>query len=370
MSEFSTADGEYMAQALRLARKGIYSSQPNPRVGCVLVKKGEVVGEGWHQQAGGPHAEIVALAMAGTKARGATAYVTLEPCSHHGKTPPCTDALLQAGVIEVIFASEDPNSNVEGITALQDAGIDVRMGLLVAEAQSLNEGFFSRMQRQQPFVRLKIATSLDGATAMADGNSQWITGSAARADVQRWRARSCAVLTGVGTVIADDPSLTVRDESLETLGRQPLRVIIDSRLRTPATSRFLQLPGRSLIFCIDDANRASLETAGAEVFKVAAAAKQVSLPAVLRGLAELQVNDVLIEAGPSLAGAFLEAGLVDELVIFQAPHIMGSETRRMVTTRHWTALHDRQALEIKDLRRVGEDMRIIARPGRHKSAPV
>jgi diaminohydroxyphosphoribosylaminopyrimidine deaminase/5-amino-6-(5-phosphoribosylamino)uracil reductase len=340
----------------------MYSCQPNPRVGCVLVRNGEVVGEGWHRVAGGPHAEIVALAAAGDRARGATAYVTLEPCSHHGKTPPCSDALIKAGVSDVVFAAADPNARVDGMAVLQSAGIGVRQGLLAGEAQSLNEGFFSRMQRQRPLIRLKVATSLDGATAMADGSSQWITGGSARADVQRWRASAGAVLTGIGTVIADDPSLTVRDATIETAGRQPIRVIIDSHLRTPATSRFLQLPGRSVIYCIDDARRKVLEDAGAEVFVVAAEAGQVSLAAVARELAALEVNDVLVEAGPALAGAFLQAGLVDELVIYQAPHIMGSETRGMFGTQGWTSLQDRQALKLTDVRRVGEDMRIIARP--------
>lgn len=362
MSEFNATDSDHMAHALRLARRGMYSCQPNPRVGCVLVRKGEVVGEGWHRVAGGPHAEIEALAAAGKRARGATAYVTLEPCSHHGKTPACSDALIAAGISEVVFAAADPNGKVDGVGALQTAGIQVRQGLLASEARSLNEGFFSRMEQRRPLIRLKVATSLDGATAMADGTSQWITGAAARADVQRWRASAGAVLTGIGTIIADDPSLTVRDATIETAGRQPIRVIVDSHLRTPATSRFLQLPGRSVIYCIDDTRRGDLEEAGAEVTVVAAEAGQVSLLAVASALAELEVNDVLVEAGPALAGAFLQAGLADELLIYQAAHLMGSETRGMFGTHGWTTLRDRQALKLIDVRRVGEDMRIIARP--------
>ena len=362
MSDFNAADCNFMARALHLARRGLYSSQPNPRVGCVLVKDGEVVGEGWHEKAGGPHAEVVAIEAAGESARGATAYITLEPCSHQGKTPPCTDALLLAGIRDVVFATEDPNDSVDGTAVLQAAGVRVRKGLRASDARQLNEGFFSRMQRQRPLIRLKVASSLDGATAMADGNSQWITGPAARADVQRLRAEACAVLTGVGTIIADDPSLTVRDKNLKTGGRQPLRVIIDSHLRTPASSRFLQLDGRRVIYCIDDSGKQVLESAGAEVAVVAAEGARVSLPAVVEALAALEINEVLVEAGQILAGAFLQAGLVDELVIYQAPHIMGSETRGMFKTSGWTALADRQPLDIIDVRRVGEDTRIIARP--------
>lgn len=353
-----------MARALRLARRGLYSAHPNPRVGCILVKDGTIVGEGWHARAGEAHAEINALSDAGDAAAGATAYVTLEPCSHDDKTGPCTAALIGAGVTEVVLAMIDPFPEVagSGCRALEQAGIGVRSGLMQAEAERLNEGFLSRVTRGRPFVRAKIAASLDGATAMANGQSQWITGAEARQDVQRMRAASGAILTGIGTVLADDPSLTVRDASLT--GSQPLRVILDSRLRMPPSACMLELPGRTEIFCTDDAKRASLEAAGAAVHVVAAEAGRVDLHAALGELADLEVNDVLVESGPGLSGALLAAGLVDELVIYQAPHIMGSETRGMFATPGWRDLGDRLELDIIDSRQVGRDTRVTARISR------
>jgi diaminohydroxyphosphoribosylaminopyrimidine deaminase/5-amino-6-(5-phosphoribosylamino)uracil reductase len=359
---FDAADCRFMARALQLAWRGRYSAHPNPRVGCVLVRDGRVVGEGWHERTGEAHAETVALAAAGAAASGATAYVTLEPCSHHGKTPPCADALIRAGIADVVIAMQDPNPSVSGsgIGALRQAGIGVRLGLMQSEAGFLNRGFASRMQRGRPFVRLKMAASLDGCTAMADGQSQWISGAEARADVQRLRAESGAVMTGVGTVLSDDPSLTVRDKGTAT--QQPRRVILDSRLRMPLSAVMLTLAGHTDIFCIDDARRAPLEAAGATVHRSPAKDAHVDLEPMLRSLAEMQVNDLLVEAGRSLAGAMLSDGLVDELVIYQAPHIMGSETRGMFATPGWQSLEQRLDLEIVDVRNFGRDRRIIARP--------
>jgi len=364
MSEFTSADHEFMAQALRLARRGLYTAHPNPRVGCVLVSSGEVIGEGWHRLTGEPHAEINALAMAGDKARGCVAYVTLEPCSHHGKTSPCVAALIDAGVTRVIAAMGDPNPQVagSGFEALRAADLNVDVGLMHSAAYTLNQGFVSRLERGRPFVRLKIAASLDGRTAMASGESQWITGEAARQDVQRLRAASGAVMTGIATVLADDPSLTVRDESIDNDGLQPIRVVLDSQLKMPATAGMLKLQGRTTVFCVNDANRQALGDAGAEIFQVADSAGHTDLISVLEMLAELEVNDVLVEAGPVLAGSLLTAGLVDELVIYQAPHMMGSETRGMVVTPAWQSLQQRQSLEIVDVRMLGQDIRITARP--------
>jgi len=364
MSAFSAADHEYMAEALRLARRGIYTAHPNPRVGCVLVKSGEVVGSGWHRKTGEAHAEINALTIAGDQAKGSTAYVTLEPCSHHGKTRPCVDALVEAGIVTVIAAMGDPHPSVSGagFDALGSAGIDVCVGLLQAEARRLNEGFISRLERGRPFVRLKFAASLDGRTAMASGESQWITGEAARQDVQRLRAASGAILTGISTVMTDDPSLTVRDESIDTGGLQPLRVVLDSQLKMERSARMLTLPGKTVVFCADDSNRRALDDAGVEIHVVPDAVQRTDLASVLNVLADMEINDVLVEAGPLLAGALLSADLVDELVIYQAPHMMGSETRGMITSPDWLALKQRQELEIVDIRMVGRDIRITAVP--------
>jgi len=364
MSEFTSADHEFMALALRLARRGVYTAHPNPRVGCVIVNSGEVVGEGWHRKTGEAHAEINALAAAGKQANGSTAYVTLEPCSHHGKTSPCVDALIKAGVARVVAAMGDPNPSVagSGFDALGNAGIKVSTGLLQADAGKLNEGFLSRLERGRPFTRLKIAASLDGRTAMSTGESQWITGEAARRDVQRLRAASGAVMIGIATAIADDPSLNVRDATIRNDDIQPLRVILDSELKMSPSARMLKLPGSTAIFCVDDSKRRALEDAGADIYVVSGAAGQTHLPSVMRKLAKLEMNDVLVEAGPILAGSLLSAGLVDELVIYQAPHIMGSETRGMVTTPAWLSLEQRQALEIVDVRKLGQDIRITARP--------
>jgi len=359
---FSPADSRHMALALQLARRGRYTAHPNPRVGCVIVSGDTVVGKGWHERTGEAHAEVHALRDAGNRAAGAVAYVTLEPCSHDGRTPPCTVALIAAGIREVVCAVTDPNPKVagSGLQALRDAGIGTRVGLMAEAAEALNRGFWSRMQRGRPFVRLKVAASLDGATAMDSGESQWITGEAAREDVQILRAESGAIVTGIGTVVADDPSLTLRRAGPGD--RQPLRVIVDSGLRTPAEARLLGLEGKTMVFCADDTNAPAMERAGATIRRCAGPDGRVDLRAMLEQLGALEINDALVESGPTLSGALLEEGLVDELVIYMAPHIMGSETKRMFSTPGWRRLADRARLTVTDLRRVGDDIRITATP--------
>jgi diaminohydroxyphosphoribosylaminopyrimidine deaminase/5-amino-6-(5-phosphoribosylamino)uracil reductase len=360
----NAADSQWMAQALRLAERGLYTTSPNPRVGCVLVRHGKVVGEGWHERAGEPHAEVHALREASAAARGATAYVTLEPCSHHGRTPPCTDALIAAGVLRVVVAVQDPNPLVagQGIARLREAGIEVECGLMEADARELNIGFFSRMTRATPWVRSKIAASLDGRTALANGTSKWITGEAARRDVQHWRARSCAVLTGIGTVLADDPQLNVRGIETE---RQPLRVVVDSELRTPLDARIYA--GGLLIYTAaeDAAKRAALQARGAEVVMLAAEG-QVNLPAVMSDLGQRGINEVLVEAGRTLNGALLKAGVVDELVLYLAPQLLGDAARGLADLGELTQLQQRVALQWQDVRQVGSDLRIVARISKEK----
>jgi len=361
MSGYSASDSANMAKALRLAARGEFTAHPNPMVGCVLVRDSKVIGEGWHALAGEAHAEINALDAAGDAA-GATAYVTLEPCAHHGKTPPCVAALIEAGVAEVVCAMQDPFDGVggRGFAALENAGIRLRTGLMAAEAEQLNRGFLRRVSYGRPFVRVKIASSLDGAIAMQNGQSQWLTGPAARADVQRLRARSGAIMTGIGTVLADDPSFNVRDESIDMAGRQPARVVLDSSLRMPLSSGMLCLRGKTIVYCVDDSAREALEKEGAEVVKTPGDDSSVDLGSVLDDLGRRDINDLLVEAGPGVAGSLVSAGLVDELVIYQAPHIMGSETIAMFRTPAWTELADRKSLEITDVRRVGADTRITA----------
>lgn len=353
-------DIRYMAQALRLARLGLNTTTPNPRVGCVLVRDGQVIAEGWHQRAGEAHAEADALKRAGESARGATAYVTLEPCSHHGRTPPCADALIAAGVARVVCASEDPNPQVtgRGIARLQDAGIAVRSGVLASEAIELNAGFFSRMQRGRPRVVCKMAISLDGRTAMASGESKWITGDAARADVQRLRARSCAVVTGAGTVLADDPRLDVREAS-----RQPLRVVVDSALRTPAVARVLSQPGAALLAYVTDPDvmAVALQAAGAMLMHLPGEDGRVDLHALLAALAERGCNEVLLESGATLAGAFAQAGLIDEYKFYMAPVLLGSSARPLLELP-FTQMAERMALRITAIEAVGDDWRISALP--------
>jgi len=361
---FTDIDARHMARALELARRGLFTTDPNPRVGSVIVKDGNVVGEGFHARAGEPHAEIHALRAAGEQARGATVYLTLEPCCHHGKTPPCSDALIAAGVGRVIAAMQDPNPRVagKGFAALNAAGIGTASGLMQAEAEALNPGFIRRMKTGRPYVRVKLAASLDGRTAVANGESKWITGEAARADVQRLRARSSAILTGVGTVLADDPSLNVRAFDI---GRQPLRVVVDSKLRTPPQAKMLSLPGSTLLVtAANDAARAEkLLAIGAEILQLGMDGR-VDLNALLAALASREVNEVLVEAGATLSGAFLEAGLVDELVLYYAPTLLGDKGRGMFRLDGIAKMTDRVALEIKDIRAIGQDWRVIARPAK------
>ncbi len=374
MSGDAADDLACMARAMRLARLGLFTTDPNPRVGCVLVRAGEVVGEGYHRRAGEPHAERNALTAAVGQARGATAYVTLEPCCRQGKTPPCTEGLLTAGVRRVVAAMVDPNPLVagRGLETLKAAGVAVQVGVLAAEARALNPGFIKRMSQGLPYVRCKLAASLDGRTAMASGESKWITSEPARRDVQRLRARSSAILTGIGTLLADDPALDLRLGAEELPGmrpgeqiRQPLRVLIDSRLRTPANARMLGLPGTTLIACPEGqapSDVMRLEAAGAQVYVCAGRGGRVDLASLLRDLARREINEVLVEAGPTLAGAFLEAGLVDELVLYLAPHIMGDAARGLFRLPGLERMRDRIELTIRDLRMVGPDLRITAVP--------
>lgn len=355
-----------MARALALARRGMYTTTPNPRVGCVIVKNHEVVGEGYHVSAGSAHAEVVALQKAGARSQGATVYVTLEPCAHHGRTPPCTEALVQARVAKVIAAMADPNPLVsgKGMAFLREADIEVLTGLMEAEARTLNAGFILRMTAQRPLVRLKIAASLDGRTALQNGVSQWITGEAARRDAHHWRARSCAVLTGINTVLSDDPQLTVR--AIDT-PRQPWRVVLDSGLRMPLTAKLLN-QDKVLILTAQSQSQAapereeSLAERGVEIARVPASATKLDLARVLEELARRGMNEVLVEAGASLNGAFLDANLVDEVVIFMAPCVLGNEARAMFNLPSLHEMTQRRNLEFFDVRQIGCDLRLILRP--------
>lgn len=363
---FSADDHAHMARALQLAARGLYTTMPNPRVGCVLVKDGRVVGEGWHARAGQPHAEIHALRAAGENARGATAYVTLEPCSHHGRTPPCANALIDAGVARVVAAMRDPNPQVagRGIELLTLAGVQAEVGLLEAPATELNIGFISRMTRRRPWVRLKTASSLDGKTALANEASQWITGPAARADVQRLRARSCAVLTGVGTVLADDPQMTVRDrDAVGEIGRQPLRIVVDSRLRTPPSAKILRDDGAWLVCTnADPARRDALLEAGALILEQPGAEGRVDLAALLTELTDRGINELLVEAGATLNGALLAAGLVDEWIAYLAPKVMGNPARGLFALPEYTQMPQAHGFKLTDTRQLGNDIRLTLRP--------
>ncbi|MCF6209231.1 MAG: bifunctional diaminohydroxyphosphoribosylaminopyrimidine deaminase/5-amino-6-(5-phosphoribosylamino)uracil reductase RibD [Gammaproteobacteria bacterium] len=361
-------DTRHMARALQLAAYGLYTTDPNPRVGCVLVKDGTVIGEGWHARAGEPHAEVLALRAAGEAARSATAYVSLEPCAHHGRTPPCAEVLIAAGVSRVVVAMEDPNPQVigQGLQMLREAGIATESGLLQSQAEALNPGFIKRMRTGRPFVRCKLAMSLDGRTAMASGESQWITGAAARADVHRLRARSSAMLTGIGTVLADDPLLNVRLDTDETV-HQPLRVVLDSRLRMPVDARMLSLPGRTLVCCTEATDVEKIVTltdAGAEVHCLPVENGHVSLVVLLDFLAGEGVNEVTVEAGATLNGALLQAGLVDEIIVYLAPLLMGDAARGLFHLPGLEKMDQRIKLQIVDVRAVGDDWRITAQPFR------
>lgn len=358
---FTAADHDFMARALELAALGLQTTTPNPRVGAVIVREGRVVGEGWHRRAGEPHAELLALAQAGGQARGATVYLTLEPCSHFGRTPPCVEALLEARVGRVVAAMEDPNPRVNGrgLERLRAAGIDVRCGLLEQEARELNIGFVSRMSRGLPWVRLKLAASLDGGTALRNGMSQWITGEAARTDGHAWRARACAILTGIGTVRDDDPELTVR---LVPAERQPLRVLVDSRLEVGLDAKLLR-GGRLLVACAVDnpGKEAELRDRGCEILKLADARGKVDLPALMRELAAREINELHVEAGHRLNGSLLHEGCVDELLVYLAPSLLG-DAAGMFALPPLQTLEDRVRLRFHSVERVGDDLRILARP--------
>lgn len=361
MSTATPPDHAHMARALQLAEQGLYSTSPNPRVGCVLVKDGAIVGEGWHVRAGEPHAEVHALRAAGGAARGATAYVTLEPCSHHGRTPPCAEALVKAGVARVVAAMTDPNPLVagRGLDLLGQAGIQVLSGVLENEARELNIGFVSRMTRGRPWVRLKAASSLDGRTALANGQSQWITGAEARQDGHRWRARACAILTGSGTVLADDPQLTARGVATD---RQPLRVVVDSRLETPPGARLFD--GRPVLIVTasqDGGRTAALTAKGAEVLSLPDTAGRVDLSALVAELGRRGINELHVEGGAGLNGALLAAALVDELLLYLAPTLLGDRARGLFGLPELTHLEQQQRLVWRDVRQVGADLRVLAR---------
>ncbi|MEO8038536.1 MAG: bifunctional diaminohydroxyphosphoribosylaminopyrimidine deaminase/5-amino-6-(5-phosphoribosylamino)uracil reductase RibD [Betaproteobacteria bacterium] len=358
---FEREDYRHMARALQLAARGMNTTTPNPRVGCVLVREGSVIAEGWHHRAGEPHAEALALQAAGAGARGATAYVSLEPCSHHGRTPPCADALIAAKIARVVAAMEDPNPAVSGrgLERLRAAGIVAEAGLLEAEARELNVGFVSRMTRGRPWVRVKIAASLDGKTALANGASQWITGPEARRDGHRWRARSCAVVTGIGTLKDDDPRLTVRDVAAE---RQPLRVVVDSRLRIGLDARILEAGGVVVATASDDAAKTrALEAAGAQVWRLPGGDGKVDLAALMQELGGHGANEVLVEAGINLHSALVAVGVVDELVLYLAPSLLGDAGRGMFRLPGVETMDLRMDLQVRDLRSFGPDLRLVAR---------
>jgi len=368
---FSDFDRFAMQRALTLAVRGLETTDPNPRVGCVIAQRGRIIGEGWHERAGEPHAEVAALRAAGSQAAGAAVYVTLEPCSHHGRTPPCVEALIAARVARVVIAALDPNPLVDGrgAAALRAAGVTVESGLMEQEAAELNAGFFVRMRTGRPLVRVKLAMSLDGRTALANGESRWITGEAARADVQHWRARSSAVLTGVGTVLADDPRLDVRlPDETGAARRQPLRVVLDTQLRTPARARLFEVPGEVLILTSltspEDARAAELTEQGARLESLPLEGRRLALPAVLDRLGELELNEVLVEAGATLAGELLRQSLADELLLYVGPQLLGPSARALVAMPPLARLEDAPAFALIDMQQVGEDLRLRLRPRR------
>lgn len=374
MTDFTAFDNEFMSRAIRLAKRGLMTTHPNPRVGCVITQGNHIVGEGWHKKSGEAHAEINALMQAGKEAKGATAYVTLEPCCHSGKTPPCTTSLINAGITRVVAAMQDPHDKVagKGFQALRDAGIDVEVGLLEQQAKDLNPGFIKRMQQGLPFVRVKMAMSVDGRTAMASGESKWITSEAARGDVQFWREQSSAMLTGIGTILHDNPSLTVRSSDailnqagMQANARQPLRVILDSDLKLNVDAKVVQLAGDVIVFthCSDQQKIAMLEQAGVEVVSVQKLENGLDLQRVLQHLASLDVNEVMVEAGATLAGNFVATGMVDELIIYMAPVLMGNKARGLFNLPFIENMSQKIQLNIKEIRQFGEDIRIIATLG-------
>jgi len=362
---FLPHDHAYMARALEIAARGIYTTQPNPRVGCVIERNGVVVGEGFHRKAGGPHAEVLALAAAGERARGATVYVTLEPCAHHGRTPPCADALIAAGVARVVVAAEDPFDQVNGrgMARLRDVGIEVACGLMRAEARELNVGFFSRIERGRPFVRVKLAMSIDGRTALANGESKWITSEAAREDVQRWRARSSAILTGSGTVLADNPRLTARLPG-DREGVPPTRVLLDASLRTPADAYVLDGQAPTVVMHALGAEAGDSRFAHVECIPVPASNGNLDLARVLGLLAERDCNELHVEAGATLCGALFAQGFVDELLLYIAPVLLGDGARPLMVLPALDTMAARWQLGIVDHAMVGSDIRLRLRPAR------
>ena len=359
---FSLFDHQCMAHALRLARRGLFTASPNPMVGCVITAREQILGEGWHEFTGGPHAEIVALREAGSAAKGSTVYVTLEPCSHHGRTPPCSEALQEAGVSRVVFASSDPNPKVSGagLERLRMAGIQVESGLMSAEAESLNAGFYKRMREGLPYVRVKAAISMDGRTALRNGDSKWISSQASRRDVQTWRARSSAILTGIGTVLADDPSMNVR---LEGAGRQPLRVVADSSWRIPVKSRILAELNTALVA----GDRAqpippALVDAGVHCLPLPARDGRLALKPLMSALAEMEINEVQVEAGAILCGALLKEQLVDELLIYQAPVLLGEGGPGPFAFGPLESMHGRTHLRVLETVHIGTDLRLRFSP--------
>ncbi len=364
---FSAFDHRCMATALKLASRGLYTTHPNPRVGCVIARNEQIAGRGWHVKAGAAHAEINALADAGENASGATAYVTLEPCSHSGKTPPCVDALIKAKIARVVCALEDPNPEVSGsgINRLQRAGIKVQSGLLSTQAEELNAGFLKRMRQGRPWVRIKLAQSMDGHIALSDGSSAWISGTEARADVQRWRARSDAILTGIGTVLADDPSLNVRTDQQGggENARQPLRVIADSHWRTPPDARLLGLGGKVLIAGLDQGGiPKALAQSRAECMVLPACAGRVNLELLLQELGQRGINEVQVEAGATFCGALVHQGLADEVLIYQAPVLLGGGCVSPFAMPRLDNMEDRVHLKWVDSRRIGNDLRLRLKP--------
>ncbi len=371
---FSPFDHQCMATALKLAARGLFSPHPNPRVGCVISKGQNILGRGWHEFAGGPHAEIAALRDAREDVKGSTAYITLEPCSHHGRTPPCTEALLSAGISRVVVASADPNPQVngQGLKKLRNAGLTVESGLMADEAEALNPGFFMRMRKGRPWVRVKSAISLDGRTALGNGDSKWISSEASRRDVQKWRARSSAVLTGIGTVLADNPAMNVRldnnqpgqnGQDGQPPGRQPLRIIADSRWRTPPGSRILADPATAIIAGTRDvAVPPELEATGAQCISLPAVAGRTDLVALLSRLAEMELNEVQVEAGARLCGALLKNRLVDEILIYQAPQLLGEGGPGPFNFGPLESMDERTHLKLLESRRLGNDWRFRLEP--------
>lgn len=359
---FSVFDHECMATALRLARKGLYTTDPNPRVGCVIADSNHIVGQGWHEYAGGPHAEIMALQDAGGHGQGLTAYVTLEPCSHHGRTPPCVDALLKAGISRVVFASGDPHPAVNGggLGRLRAAGIRVENGLMASQAEALNPGFYARFRNGLPWVRVKSAVSLDGRIGLRNGDSKWISSEASRLDVQHWRARSSAILTGIGTVLADDPAMSAR---VSEPARQPLKIIVDSRWRTPPGAQILQQDVPVVIAGREDLEiPGSLQACGAQCLALPGADGGVNLLALMRKLNEMELNEIQVEAGSRLCGSLLQEGLVDEILLYQAPVLLGDGGPGPFAFGPLESMAERSHLTVLETARFGNDVRLRLKP--------